>query len=269
MEHREPARGDGGSAAGTRGSRSRRRPAAGHDVRDLAAAELLRRLGVHQVVDTRRAAADVGLRDVDDLQRRDLGQRGAGLRDDALGVREVAGVVVGHRASIGCGGRRPGRARRAAPRCRGPWRRTGPPAPRTPGRRAAAARTPSSWSRTRPRVTTMLARRPSEKRRSADGPGPRLRVPAGVLDSAPQHRCCGRGHHVAALGREDAGGRLVDVAEEDPLHAARDSRPTRRRAVPTAGVKAGSRAGTLRSRAIRGSSASTARSLGPATDDQA
>ena len=72
------------------------------------------RLGVEQVVDAGRAAADLRRRRSPQLQPGDAAQQRARLRADALGVRQVAGVVVGdgHRQRVPR--RRPGRARRGA-----------------------------------------------------------------------------------------------------------------------------------------------------------
>ena len=76
-----------------------------------------RGLRLDQVVDARRAAADLRLGDLEKLEPRDAAQQLARLRADALGVGQVAGVVVGdaHRKRVR---RRPARARRAARRCR-------------------------------------------------------------------------------------------------------------------------------------------------------
>ena len=83
-------------------------PAAGvgrhHDVRAggehgarLALAELAGRLGVQQVVGTGAAAADLGLDQLAQLDAGDAAQQPARLVAHALGVREVARVLVGDR----------------------------------------------------------------------------------------------------------------------------------------------------------------------------
>src|SRR3954452_12086131 len=68
--------------------------AGGQQVARLALAELGGRLGLHEVVDARRAAADLPLRGLRDLNTRDPAQELARLRPHCLRVREVARVVV-------------------------------------------------------------------------------------------------------------------------------------------------------------------------------
>ena len=84
------------SAARSRGwrrPRPRRRWPAGS--RALRSAQLGRRLGLDQVVDPGRAAADLPLGRLDQLELGDRAQQLARLLPHALGVGEVAGVVVG------------------------------------------------------------------------------------------------------------------------------------------------------------------------------
>jgi hypothetical protein len=59
-------------------------------------AELHRGFRLHQVVDSRGAAADRGFGDFQQLELRDAFQQHARLRADALRVLQVAGIVVGH-----------------------------------------------------------------------------------------------------------------------------------------------------------------------------
>src|SRR3954466_12357237 len=66
----------------------------GHHVLRLAVPELLGRFGVEDVPDAGRAAADVLLRDLSQLDAGDAAEQLAGLVADALRVAEVAGVVV-------------------------------------------------------------------------------------------------------------------------------------------------------------------------------
>src|SRR5215216_4183861 len=86
-------RGDLDRAA--RVGRGDRRGAGGAQVRDLAAAELRGRLGLGQVVDAGRSAADLPPLGVDDLEAGDALQQIARLGAYVLRVREVARVVVG------------------------------------------------------------------------------------------------------------------------------------------------------------------------------
>ena len=64
-------------------------------LRRLARAELGGGLGLHEVVDAGRAAAQLPVGGLEQLELRDPAQQRARLRADALRVREVAGVVVG------------------------------------------------------------------------------------------------------------------------------------------------------------------------------
>src|SRR3954447_2132381 len=66
-----------------------------HDVPGLAVTELSGRFGVEDVVDPRRSAAQLGLVDLLELEARYATEQLPGLGPDALGVPEVAGVVVG------------------------------------------------------------------------------------------------------------------------------------------------------------------------------
>ncbi len=89
---------DGGGhlhqAAGVRGHQHL--GAGGEDVGGLAVPELARGLGVEDVVDPGRAAAQLGLGDLPQLEAGDRAEQPPRLGAHALGVREVAGVVVGH-----------------------------------------------------------------------------------------------------------------------------------------------------------------------------
>lgn len=67
----------------------------GEEMRDFSVAELLRGLGLEQVVDARGAAAERGFGDLGDFKAGDLREQLARLLMDALRVAEVAGVVVG------------------------------------------------------------------------------------------------------------------------------------------------------------------------------
>jgi len=62
----------------------------------LARAEGVRDVRVFDVVEACRSAADVAIRDVDDPYVRDRREQRARRAADALCVREVAGVVIGH-----------------------------------------------------------------------------------------------------------------------------------------------------------------------------
>ena len=142
------------------------------DVGGLAVAQLAGRLGVDDVVDARRAAAQLGLGDLLQRQAGDRLEQPPRLGADALGVREVAGVVVGDRSSRAGAAGPPGRARRGSPRRRGPSRRRRAPGRRTPGRRPAGRRTPSSWSRSRRRSRRPARRRWTRRSRRAGGRSP-------------------------------------------------------------------------------------------------
>ena len=118
------------------------------DVAHLAAQQAIGHLRLREVVDAGRAAAPVGLRQVDHAQPGDLGQQLARLPADLLAVHDVAGIVIRHRH----------RHRRAAARAAARARGTRPhPArcaakrggPLGPGRlaRPAACRTPSCGRR--------------------------------------------------------------------------------------------------------------------------
>ena len=118
----------------------------------LAVAELARRLRVEQVVDAGRRRSTARPRRSRRRSARVCRPAASrGWRPDALGVREVAGVVVGdrHRQRV------PRRHRAELDQQLGHvadlGRERRPPARRTPGRRPAARRTPSSTSRSRPR----------------------------------------------------------------------------------------------------------------------
>src|SRR2546423_9432647 len=63
------------------------------DVRGLALAERARRLRLDEVVDAGAAAADLLLGRLDELEAGDRAKQLARLGADALGVREVAGVL--------------------------------------------------------------------------------------------------------------------------------------------------------------------------------
>src|SRR5205823_13535795 len=67
----------------------------GEQVARLALAQRGGRLGLDQVVDARRAAAQLPLGGLEQLEPGDGAQQRARLLAHALGVREVAGVVVG------------------------------------------------------------------------------------------------------------------------------------------------------------------------------
>ena len=186
-----------------------------------------RRLGLDQVVDPRRPAADLRLRHLGDLHARDGAQHAPGLGADSLRVPEVAGVVVDDprldRVAAGAG---VGDARRPSRRCRGPWRRMRTPAPPTPGRRGAAGRTPSLTTRSRRRWRRSCRPRRARSRRSAARPRAGLRLAARVLAERPAARLLARRDDVPALGGEHPDGGRVDVAKKtrctQPV-----SRPTR------------------------------------------
>ena len=111
------------------------------------------RFRLDQVVDAGAAAADLRLRRTAAARCRE--SRAAASRGccaDALRVREVAGVVVGHaQPRSGAAARAAGRAPPAPPDSRAPARGTLARARPTPDRRRAARRTPSSPSRSRRR----------------------------------------------------------------------------------------------------------------------
>src|SRR3954454_24104529 len=69
--------------------------AGGDDVGGLAVTELAGGLGVEDVVDPGRAAAQLGLRDLPQLEPRDRLEQPSWLGAHALGMGEVARVVVG------------------------------------------------------------------------------------------------------------------------------------------------------------------------------
>ena len=62
---------------------------------DLAIAQLVRGVGLQEVVNARRAAAQSGLFDFAEFQAGDRGEQLAGLVHNRLRVAEMAGVMVG------------------------------------------------------------------------------------------------------------------------------------------------------------------------------
>ncbi len=159
----------------------------------LALPELLGGLGLEQVVDAGRAAAQLPLGGLDELEAGDRAQQVARLRAHALGVGQVAGVVVGdlrlervaHDARLVLGQHLGDVADLL--------RRTPRPARPSRGRRAGRARSPSSPSRSRRRWSRR--RRSPRRRRSsagrARGPGRRRRRGAAARRSSAA--CAGRG----------------------------------------------------------------------------
>src|SRR5207248_10161426 len=64
-------------------------------VLNLATPELPGRLGLDEVEDPRRATAQRGVRDLQNLELRNGSQQAAGLCADVLRMLQVAGVVIG------------------------------------------------------------------------------------------------------------------------------------------------------------------------------
>ena len=203
--------------------------AGGQHVRGLAVAELGRRLRVEQVVDAGRAAAELRLGDLPQLQPGDAAQQLARLGPDALGVGQVAGVVVGdgHRQRVPRAP--PGRARPAARTRRGP-------APRRPPARAAYAGSSASSSAysfiddPQPAALTTTRSTPAASKVSTSLRAKALRLRLAPVVHAQRAAAAlpARDHHVAALQRQHPGGGRVDLREERALHAAgeqADDRP--------------------------------------------
>ena len=72
-------------------------PAPSRDPVELPLEELPGDLGLHEVVDAGRSAAEVRLGKLDQPEPRDRAQDRARRLPDALAVGEMAGLVVGHR----------------------------------------------------------------------------------------------------------------------------------------------------------------------------
>lgn len=81
-------------AIGTRSRALPRPPASAAGVRGPEVTELARRPGVQDVVDHRRAAAQLGLGDLPQVPPGDAAQQLAGLGAHTLRVGQMAGVVV-------------------------------------------------------------------------------------------------------------------------------------------------------------------------------
>ena len=193
----------------------------GEHVGGLAVAQLGRRLGLDQVVDAGRAAADLGLGDLAQLQAGD-------------------GRAAPRGAGPGCPGRGPGGRRRGRPPCIGSGCRgaTGPSSTsssdrsRTRSEKALARSAYAGSSRSRwpysfmaepqPAALTTTWSTPAASKvsmaalanawASASRPACRLR--------APQQPWPARGDDLAAVGGQHPGGGRVDLGEEHPLDAA-------------------------------------------------
>ena len=191
------------------------------DVSRLAPPQLVRRLGLHQVVDAGRTAAQPALRHVQHLQPGNGRQHLARRVAHPLRVLQVTGVVIGDAHPHGTA-RRPrlqaGQHLRdvAALGGQGPGaRRVGRVVPQQAPvflqRRAAAGRVDHD------RVDV------GQRRFEGVDEAPRQRLgfafEAGVHHQRAAAALPRRDHHLAALGREHARRGGVDAAEEDPLHA--------------------------------------------------
>lgn len=190
------------------------------EVGGLAIAEFVGRFGMEEVVDAGGTAAHGRLGDLGDLEARDRGEEGAGFEEDALGVPEVAGVVVGDAEREGVAG---GKGRKLS-------EELGDVA--TAGGKGAGALGPvgvvaeemavvlhggaAAGGVDEDRVDLGLF----EEGDDGLGHGGRFGVEAGVEHEGSAAGLAGRDDDLAAFGGEDAGGRLVDVGEEDGLDAA-------------------------------------------------
>ena len=145
----------------------------------------------------------------------------ARLGPDALGVRQVAGVVVGDGQLERVPRRRPGRARRGSPRRRATFSANA----RARSAYAGSSASSSAYSfivEPQPAALTTTRSTPVASKVSTSVRAKPCASSSRPLctDSAPQQPCC-RGHdHVAALGLQHPGGGGVDAGEERALHAA-------------------------------------------------
>ena len=98
------AEGHASTAAGSRDSRNARPGRPSEQVVDLAVAKLIRRLGIKQVVDAGRAAAERGFGDFGDLEAGNPASRLARLLLHSLRVLQMAGIVIGDAHLRGCRG---------------------------------------------------------------------------------------------------------------------------------------------------------------------
>ena len=187
---------------------------------DLPIAELLRRSRFHQVVDAGAAAADVGVRERQQLDARDRSQQIPRLLPNALRVREVTRIVIrhAHRRRLPCCHRRtqfrheltdiahPGGERARPLR---PLRVAGQQLPVLFHRRAASGRVHRNH----------VDAGALERRDGRSCEALRLVYPAGMQRQRAAAPLLARGHDVAALGRQDVHAGRVDVREDEALDA--------------------------------------------------
>jgi len=195
----------------------------------MASAPVARRFAAFQVVDARGAAADLPLGRLDQLEPRNRAEERPRLGPKGLGVRQVAGVVIGHPQRQRMP-RRPWLARkelrdvadlgRESEGALGPIGVVIEEVPIVLHRRAAPGRV-------RRDVVTALE---LLDRLLGEPPG-RVLVAGVEVQGAAAARPLRRGD-VVALRSENSGGRLVHLREEDSLDAALEEPDT---AAPLAG----------------------------------
>ena len=251
------------SAAGTRVGGDHAGPGASPRMFvGLARAELAAASGCQHVVDPGRAAAQLGLRELERAPAR-----------GSCAAPRAAGRARPGRAR---GGRRRGRRPAARTGCRGARRLAASASTsctsRTCALNAAARSAHSGSSASRwpysfidePQPATLVDDRVDVQRARTRRSSRRARPSAAssrpaCSSSAPQH-CCSRGDEdVAALGGEHAGGGRVDPVEEHVLDAAGEQRDRGRAGARRPGVRRAARR-TRRAADTGGSSDSSAAS---------
>ena len=199
------------------------------DVCGLAVAELARGLGLHDVVDPGRAAADVLLGGLDDLERRECG-RATLARPAAALERDGGGRSPGARPSAASGWRR----------ARGRISARNSPTSRTFAANRPRARRPSSQPssfRCEPQPDELTTTISTSSNAAISAPRERL----ALLGAAGMNReraaaALRRRDDLVAVRREDARGRSVHVGEDRPLDAPGEKPDTPARLRLAAGV---------------------------------
>ena len=238
--------------AGGRGNLQRASGIAGRDEVGLERRQIARpcarrarrRPRLDQVVDAGAAAAELGLGGLTTLESRNRAQQLARLAADALGVREMAGVVIrdphvqSDDASLAAG-----RARRAARRRRAPAPKTRAPAPPTRG--SSASSSPYSFiDDPHPAALTTMRSTPRRARRPRSGAA-RSRAPRRAGPRAARARRSTPAP-AGATTSQPSGASTLTVAWLTCANTSRCTQPVeqadRQRRSPTAGVRSGGRA---------------------------